>query len=54
MDKSKSPASDDAEESTRMEYMRRCKKALAIIALNLADKEILHIKGWTGLLEMHK
>ena len=52
VDKSESPPPDDAEESTKKEYMRRCKKALAIIAMNLVDKEMLYIKGCTGLAEV--
>ena len=51
VDKSESPPSDDAEESTKKEYMRRCKKDLAIIAVNLVDKEMLHIKGCTRQTE---
>ena len=47
VDKSESPQPDDVEESTKKEYTRRCKKALAIIAINLVDKEMFHIKGWT-------
>ena len=45
VDKSESPPPNDAEESTKKEYTMRCKKALAIIALNLVNKEMLHIKG---------
>ena len=51
VDKSKSPPPNDAQESTKKEYTRRCKKALAIIAMNLVDKEMLHIKGCTGPAE---
>ena len=51
VDKSKSPPPNDAEESTKNEYTRRCKKALAIITMNLVDKEMLHIKGCTGPAE---
>ena len=51
VDKSESPPPDDAQESTKKEYTRRCKKALAIIAMNLVDKEMLHIKGCTGPAE---
>ena len=51
VDKSKSPPPDDAEESTKKKYMRRYKKALAIIAMNLVDKKMLHIKGCTGLVD---
>ena len=51
VDKSESPPPNDAQESTKKEYTRRCKKALAIIAMNLVDKEMLHIKGCTGPAE---
>ena len=51
MDNSESPPPNNAEESTKKEYTRRCKKALDIIAMNLVDKEMLHIKGCTRLVK---
>ena len=45
----------------KMEYKRMCKKALAIIAMNLVGKDTLHIKGckrpaqvWETLSNIHK
>ena len=53
VDKSESPPPNDAEKSTKKEKTVGYKKALAIIAMNLVDREVLHIKTCT-ILEMRE
>jgi hypothetical protein len=45
------PPSSIASDEVKKAYERRCKKAFAIIAINLVNKELALIKGCKGPLE---
>lgn len=61
VDKSELPPPSTADERDKKDYERRCKRAFAVIATNLVDKEMAHIKAckgpaeaWTTLCNIHE
>ena len=54
VDGSESPPPSTASDEVKKAYDRRCKKAFAIIAMSLVDKELAHIKGCKGPAEAWK
>src|SRR5450631_1333284 len=51
VDGSELPPPSTASDEVKKAYERRCKKAFAIIAMSLVDKELAHIKGCKGPAE---
>jgi hypothetical protein len=54
VDGSELPPPSTASDEVKKAYERRCKKAFAIIAMSLVDKELAHIKGCKGPAEAWK
>ena len=61
MEGSELPPPSTASDKVKKAYERRCKKAFAIIATSLVDKELAHIKGckrpveaWITLCNIHE